>query len=160
MNNALDTTLFDEQAPLRKLGKTSTNAFLNAASNGTQWFSPPPLGVMLGFNTSANIYMLLTLSQPLYNYTTGTVSFNYTVVNTAAAQANAAANGFLVNYYLSNQGDSSVEAFAPTGTGATLFTPTLFYTIPCAVTGPPAPNRCTLNVTGVCSGRGPRRVAE
>ena len=105
MNNALDTTLFDQQVPLRKIGKTSSNNFLNAASNGTQWFSPPPLGVLLGFNTSANVYMLLALSAPTYNFTTNTVTFNFSSVTPAAATASQATNGFLANYYLTSLGD-------------------------------------------------------
>lgn len=43
MNNALDTTLYDQDYPVRKLGKTSTNNFLNAAGgNVSQWFAPAP----------------------------------------------------------------------------------------------------------------------
>jgi hypothetical protein len=44
MNNALDTTLYDQDYPVRKIGKTSTNDFLNHAnaSGGSQWFAPAP----------------------------------------------------------------------------------------------------------------------
>lgn len=47
MNNALDTTLYDQDYPVRKLGKTSTTNFINAGTptNGTgaaQWFAPAP----------------------------------------------------------------------------------------------------------------------
>lgn len=44
MNNALDTTLYDQDYPVRKIGKTSTSNFVNAAvpANATQWFAPAP----------------------------------------------------------------------------------------------------------------------
>jgi hypothetical protein len=154
MNNALDTTLFDQELPLRKIGKTSSNNFLNAASNGTQWFNPPPLGVLLGFNTSANVYMLLSLTGPIYNFTTNTVAFNFTTIAPAAANANASTNGFLANYYLTSLGDSNTLPYTLTQPSATLFTPTLFTTIPCSITGAGQPNACSLAGKGACSGQG------
>ena len=44
MNNALDTTLYDQDYPVRKIGKTSTSNFVNAGvpTNATQWFAPAP----------------------------------------------------------------------------------------------------------------------
>ena len=74
--------------------------------------------------------------------------------DTCAAQPGAPSNGFLVNYYLTQPVDSdtqSLQTFAPGPT--TLFTPTLFYTVPCTTTeGPVAPGSCTLSRTGVCGG--------
>lgn len=91
MNNALDTTLYDADVPYRKIGKASTNNFLDGPSNNTIWFSPAPQGMLLGFNTSANVHMFLSLSGPLYNFTTNTVGFNFTLTNATSLTASARA---------------------------------------------------------------------
>lgn len=71
-----------------------------------------------------------------------------------AAQPGAPPNGYLVNYYLTQASDSDTVPLTALGPGTTtLFTPTLFYTIPCATTdGPVANGTCTLSRTGPCTG--------
>ncbi len=108
-------------------------------------------GVLIGFNTSYNVYALVTLSQPVYNFTTNTVTFSYLLGNPAAARVNSAANGFVTTYY-TTANDSGVLPLTSIDKQTPLFTPTLFYTIPCATADGPVPaGSCTLSKTGVCA---------
>lgn len=108
-------------------------------------------GLLIGFNTTYNVYALVTVSQPVYNFTTNTVTFGYLLGNPNTAIANSATNGFAINYYLTAN-DSGVLPVTGIEKQTPLFTPTLFYTIPCTVAdGPVPPGSCTLSRTGVCT---------
>ncbi|BDA44733.1 hypothetical protein COCOBI_06-2110 [Coccomyxa sp. Obi] len=153
MNNALDTTLYDQDYPVRKLGKTSTTNFINAAvpANESQWFAPAPQAVLLGFNTTFNVYMLLTLSAPVYNFTTNTLAFSYLITDPAKA-ANSANISFVANYYI-NANDSGVLPVTSVNSQLTLFTPSLFYSIPCNTTDATVPiGSCTTVKQSACLG--------
>lgn len=107
--------------------------------------------VLLGFNTTYNVYLLLTLSAPVYNFTTNTLAFNYLLQNPGAAKGNTATNGYVANYYI-NATDSGVLPVTSINSQLTLFTPSLFYTIPCSTTDTPVPiGSCTTSRKGVCA---------
>jgi len=114
-------------------------------------------GILLGFNTSANVYILMSLSAPVYNYTTATVNFNYLLQNPVTAQANNATNGWLVNLFV-NQPDfvSGAIPFTNITKEVTLFTPSLLTTVPCVTNPVVAKGSCTItNSPGtVCAAAG------
>ena len=87
-------------------------------------------GILLGFNTSANVYILMSLSAPVYNYTTNTVNFNYLLKTPNATAATNATNGFLVNLFVT-QPDSVSGAIPMTAIPkeTILFTPSLLTTM-------------------------------
>ncbi len=105
---------------------------------------------LLGFNTTYNVYLLLTLSAPVYNFTTNTLAYSYLLNNPGTAKGTAATNGFVANYYI-NATDSGVLPVTSINSQLTLFTPSLFYTIPCA-SDPAVPlGSCTTSRKGPCA---------
>ena len=102
--------------------------------------------VLLGFNTSANVYILMSLSAPVYNYTTNTVNFNYLLKTPNATAATNATNGFLVNLFVT-QPDTVSGAVPMTDIPkeTILFTPSLLTTIPCTNSANVTAGSCTIN---------------
>ena len=100
---------------------------------------------MLGFNTTNNVYILMTLSAPVYNYTIATVNFNYLLqspVNTALANST---NSWLVNLFVGNPDSvTGVVAMTNITKEATLFTPSLLTSIPCASTPTVPKGSCSI----------------
>lgn len=78
MNNALDTTLYDQDYPVRKLGKTSTTNFINAAvpASATQWFAPAP--------QARSLPMILSLTCLCYRSVPATLLFSPSPVSPAS----------------------------------------------------------------------------
>ena len=106
--------------------------------------------ILLGFNTTNNVYILMTLSAPVYNYTIATVNFNYLLQSpTVAATANAT-NSWLINLFVSNP-DFITGAIPMTNITkeATLFTPSLLTSVPCQATPTVPKGSCsTINAPG------------
>ena len=103
-------------------------------------------GILLGFNTSANVYILMSLSAPVYNYTTNTVNFNYLLKTPNATAATNSTNGFLVNLF-TTQPDSVSGAVPMTAIPkeTILFTPSLLTTVPCTNLANVTAGSCTIN---------------
>jgi hypothetical protein len=80
--------------------------------------------MLIGFNATYNVFLLLTISQPVYNYTTSTVSFSYVLDDPSAAAANSGMYGFVANYYMT-QSDTGVVPLTNVTKPTPLFTPTL-----------------------------------
>lgn len=102
--------------------------------------------VLLGFNTSQNVYALLSLSAPIYNYTTNTVFFNYLLKTPTVAANTNATNGWLINFFTNSPESVSgaVAMLAVPAGGVTLFTPSLLTTIPCVSTQAVPKGSCTI----------------
>ena len=113
--------------------------------------------MLLGFNTSANVYILMALSQPVYNYTTATVNFNYLLKSPASEQNSNSTNGWLINLFI-NQPDyiSGAVPMTTVSKEVTLFTPSLLTTIPCVTNPNVTKGSCTItNSPGtVCASAG------
>lgn len=108
--------------------------------------------VLLGFNTSYNVYMLLTLSAPIYNFTTNTLAFSYLITDPSKA-ANSANNSFVANYYINANDSGVLPVTAVNSQLFTLFTPSLFYTVPCNTTSAAVPiGSCTTVKQSACAG--------
>lgn len=91
--------------------------------------------ILLGFNTTNHVYILMALSAPVYNYTIATVNFNYLLQSPAVVAANNATNSWLVNFYVGNPNYvTSVESMTNITKEASIFTPSLMTSIPCAAT--------------------------
>ena len=93
---------------------------------------PDLQAILLGFNTTNHVYILMTLSAPTYNYTIATISFNYLLQSPTLAAAANATNSWVVNFYADTPNYvSSVESMTNITKEATIFTPSLLTSITC-----------------------------
>ena len=113
--------------------------------------------ILLGFNTTNNVYILMTLSAPVYNYTIATVNFNYLLKSPVTTAAANSTNSWLVNLFVGNP-DFITGAIPMTNITkeATLFTPSLLTSIPCLANPAVPKGSCSItNSPGsVCAGAG------